>query len=397
MTSFQKKARIKVGQIAGTRPSLYSNQLLVSTGIPSLDNVIGGGLAVGTVMLVEEDIFGSYARLMLKYFTAEAIVSDQTVLLASRQESPEQLVQELPAPIEMGLRSGPAGASAISPSPKAIASGAKKKPDGPDEEKMKIAWRYQSQPKVQSTPTSGVQFGHYYDLTKVMDQNTVEAAQLFYASSQDIPLESSSGALRNKSYCRLLQDVHQRIQEGCFGTGQKTAKRSILRLGIHNLGSPLWGENGGLNPSGDGHDPSLTQFFLALRAMLRSALAVAMVTVPTHLFHDKGYKRRLERMADTVIRLESFAGSPKEKNPAFKEYHGLLHLVQLPRLNSLIPAQPETTDLAFKLRRKKFTIEKLHLPPELADTTGRSQDDDNPLTSKVMIGCSSSESSKLSF
>lgn len=40
-SSFHKKAKIKIGQILGTRPSLYNNQLLISSGIPSLDNVIG--------------------------------------------------------------------------------------------------------------------------------------------------------------------------------------------------------------------------------------------------------------------------------------------------------------------------------------------------------------------
>lgn len=36
---------------------------------------------------------------------------------------------------------------------------------------------------------------------------------------------------------------------------------------------------------------------------------------------------------------------------------GLFHLVKLPRINSLTCHFPETLDLAFKLRRKKFTIE----------------------------------------
>ena len=40
-TSFQKKARVKINQIAGTKPSLFNNQLLVSSGVPSLDNIIG--------------------------------------------------------------------------------------------------------------------------------------------------------------------------------------------------------------------------------------------------------------------------------------------------------------------------------------------------------------------
>ena len=32
--------------------------------------------------------------------------------------------------------------------------------------------------------------------------------------------------------------------------------------------------------------------------------------------------RRLERLCDAVVRLESFAGSDKEQSPLFKEYHG---------------------------------------------------------------------------
>ena len=36
---------------------------------------------------------------------------------------------------------------------------------------------------------------------------------------------------------------------------------------------------------------------------------------------------------------------------------GLFHLVKLPRLNSLSSHLPETLDLAFKLRRRKFSIE----------------------------------------
>lgn len=40
-TSFQKKALVKINQIPGTKPSLFNNQLLISSGVPSLDNIIG--------------------------------------------------------------------------------------------------------------------------------------------------------------------------------------------------------------------------------------------------------------------------------------------------------------------------------------------------------------------
>ena len=43
-------------------------------GIPSFDYHVGGGVAVGTLILIEEDAVGSFANLMLRYFVAEGEV-----------------------------------------------------------------------------------------------------------------------------------------------------------------------------------------------------------------------------------------------------------------------------------------------------------------------------------
>lgn len=66
---------------------------------------------------------------------------------------------------------------------------------------------------------------------------------------------------------------------------------------------------------------------------------------------------------DTAIRLETFMGTVNEKNPALSDYNGFLNLTKLPSINTIEQIQPASLDLAFKLRRKKFVIEKLHLPP----------------------------------
>lgn len=80
------------------------------------------------------------------------------------------------------------------------------------------------------------------------------------------------------------------------------------------------------------------------------------VLLITYIFQD-AFVERIEHMSDIAIRLESFAGSAKETNPLFKDYHGLLHIKKLPALNTLTPHCLEFRDLAFKLRRKKFIIE----------------------------------------
>ncbi|KOB79475.1 Elongation protein 4-like protein, partial [Operophtera brumata] len=65
----------------------------------------------------------------------------------------------------------------------------------------------------------------------------------------------------------------------------------------------------------------------------------------------------------------------RETNPVYKDYHGLFHITKLSAMHSLVPYVPPSLDMAFKLKRKKFLIEKLHLPPELEETSEREQDD----------------------
>ncbi|KAK7098950.1 elongator complex protein 4-like [Littorina saxatilis] len=391
-TSFNKRVKAKIRHIPGTKPSLYNNQLLVSTGIPSLDAVLGGGLAVGTVLLVEEDLHATYAQLMVKYFLAEGVVSGHALSAASADIDPDQLIQDLPAPID----DVPSRATTTSTEQTEAAS----QGSGDADNKMSIAWRYQNQPKVQPAPTA--QFGHYYNLTKRMEAEKVNGAGIDCLSFTDLLAyereQPSSPPYTSCRYKCVLHKIRKRIEDGKFSTAVKSGQHNILRIAIHSLGSPLWGDGGSLHNHGEDNQVSLLQFLLALRATLRTAFSVCLLTVPSHLFQDAGTVKRVERLCDTVLRLESFAGSGKAKNPAFRDYTGLLHLIKLPCLNEFVSRMPETLDLAFRVRRKKFTIEKLHLPPELSDTASREQDDPVP-SLRPSLGCSSSatRSSKLDF
>jgi elongator complex protein 4 len=144
-----------------------------------------------------------------------------------------------------------------------------------------------------------------------------------------------------------------------------TGQRNVLRVAVQSLGTPIW--NNGVIPSNN----SLPIFLHKLRALLRQSYAVALLTAPTELLEELGNARDVERLCDSVVRLEAFEGSDKESNPLYKDYHGLFHFVKLPRINAMLPCQPETLDLAFKLKRKRFSIEKLHLPPDLSETVSR--------------------------
>lgn len=67
--------------------------------------------------------------------------------------------------------------------------------------------------------------------------------------------------------------------------------------------------------------------------------------------------------SDIVIRLQSFAGTELENNPILSDHHGYFQVIKLAAINSFVSKHPGSVEYTFKLKRKKFCIEKLHLPP----------------------------------
>lgn len=344
-TSFQKKTKSRIPYIPGSRPSIKNAQLLVSSGVPSFDCVIGGGIPVGTVVLVEEDKYGTYAKLLVKYFLAEGIVCGHSLVVASQDLNCEALVHDLPAPIYHD--------DTLPPTSDA-------------DDKMTIAWRYQNMREVQSFSSSS-SFGHHYDLTKSVDPDILRTIDICYWTG---PTEcrQAEGRFKNPAYYDLLRSIQCKIEEGQFGVEASPEKQNLLRIAVHSIGSPLWAEHS--------HQKSdLAIFMYCLRSVLRSAYAVCLLTLPSHLFQETWIIKRCQHLCDISVRLESFAGSEKETNPVYEDYHGLFHINKLSSINTLTSHVPESFDLAFKLRRKKFLIEKLHLPPEFQETTQREQDE----------------------
>lgn len=365
------KLKSRLPEIPGTRPSLRNSQLLISTGIPSLDSTIGGGLPIGSILFIEEDKYGFYAKIVLKYFMAEGVVVSQPVLIASQDVQPSQFVSGLPAVIDD--------------------SEERTKATNDVDEPMKIAWRYQNMKMVDSTPMGGQTFGHYFDLTKLMQKDLLDHADIKQWQINEETTLNGSSKFENAAYTDLLCTIEKTLREGQYflseGPEQKT---KILRIAIHSLGSRLW-----LNDTEKDSNRDLLKFLYCFRALLRNSYAVGVVTIPVHNFDNTDCViERIEHLSDIAIGLESFAGSAKEINPLFKEYHGLLHIKKLCALNGLSHGSSQHRDLAFKLRRKKFIIEVLHLPPEFEDTSQREQDE----TVAPGIGCASgSHKSALDF
>lgn len=361
MASGSKKIK-KLPPIPGTKPSTHNAQLFISTGIPSLDHVIGGGLPIGSIFLIEEDKYGNYANTMLKYFIAEGIVVSHDNFIASRGTKTGQLLSEIPE----------------------VASDTPKEVKNNDKDEMKIAWRYQNLKIIDTSPSGGHKFGHFFDLTKFMDRKKIDETRVTEWNGENLRFKSTG--FKKREYVDLLKSIEETISNGQFYVSNCPERRNILRITIRSLGSWLW-----MCDDAEETRSDLFKFIYCFRALLRNSYAVAAITFPGHLYSDKdAVIERLEHLSDTVVKLESFAGSDKETNVVFKDYHGLLHIKKLSAFNTLVSHCPHSTDLAFKLRRKKFLIEVLHIPPELGDTAEREQDE-------VSCGGGSSKRSVLDF
>lgn len=377
---FQAKSqRARAAQLPGSRVSVHNSQPLVSSGVPSLDTVLGGGLPVGSLLMLEEDEHAVYSKFFLQCFMAEGVTVGHELMVSSLDMDPEVLVREMPAPVGEKTKS----------QEEHKATEGKVEEDAVGD--MKIAWRYQEQKKVDVVNESD-SFGHHFDLKTTISSDVLDRSEKYcwgrsYFSNPK-KLEFCS------SYRELYQTLHNLLTERQFFTSSKrTGPANIMRIAVHSIASFSWGDD--LSSKLSDHSWSdLTTFFALLRAVLRQSYAVAVVTIPSHLFTDPALISRLSHHADCVLGLESFQGTDKEVNPLFKDYHGLLNVYKVSASNSLVPPPVETKDWVFKLKRKKLCIEKLHLPPDLSETVSRNQAD--PVKSGAAM-CSGGLPSKLEF
>jgi elongator complex protein 4 len=110
----------------GVRPSPVDGSPIISTGTPSLDNLLAGhaGLVLGNVLLIEESGATDYAATLLRYYAAEGVLQGHHVHVVGVGE---QWGRELP-----GLARGSKGQAEK-----------EERSSIGDTERMRIAWRYE--------------------------------------------------------------------------------------------------------------------------------------------------------------------------------------------------------------------------------------------------------------
>lgn len=320
--------------------------------------LLGGGLPLGGVLLVEEDERTEYALVLLRYFVAQTIAARHRLVIASAHEPPAELVRSAPAPVwalaEPAALGDAGGAS----------SAASTEPDRAASAALRIAWRYQHLtpggavgPRIGSECTAAG-FRDVFDLSQCMPEPTWRASVI-----AEVDL-ATAASVEELTETLLAAATRAAIASDAGSAG-------VLRIAVRSFAAPLWADT----TTGDASAAALLRCLYHLRAMARRAdAACVMLTAPTYLL-SAPFVRQLEHLCDAVVRLDSFAGAGMViRDTHLSEYHGFVRVIKLPQLYSLTSHSlyDRWTDLVFKLhaRRRGFSIEKARLPPATTRADG---------------------------
>ncbi|KAK9825219.1 hypothetical protein WJX74_000929 [Apatococcus lobatus] len=80
----------------GSWPGMHG-RTMISTGLADLDSVLGGGLPLGSVLLLLQDAWTPHASTLLKYFAAEGVACQQKPTAPGRAEKEQQKAEDAAA------------------------------------------------------------------------------------------------------------------------------------------------------------------------------------------------------------------------------------------------------------------------------------------------------------
>ncbi|TGZ61414.1 hypothetical protein CRM22_008004 [Opisthorchis felineus] len=311
----------------GGKFSAKYSAFFTSTGIPTLDFLIGGGVAAGSIVLIDSDFHGTYTNQLIQLFVAESIASGHSLFYAAKN-SLTSVISTLPD----------------------VAEESELRNNATDKSDLRIAWRYKTVGNSENQRMSIPNFGHHFDLSKRM--NAADRIRDWNLLLQDFTPDSGTPLQGNLT--RLLRELRS------FSSGKSG---NVQRIVLNNLFSTTWGFCSGSCL----FDRLTLHFFASLRLLMQNTLQVALITLPPL---QPSLVCRLRHYADYVFSITGF-DSLEAKNPLYEEYNGLMNVIQLPWVGGgLEPVgKPTALEWAFKVKRRQFIVQvSTHLFSTLVGT-----------------------------
>lgn len=312
--------------IRGVRKPPDSLHAILSSGIPSLDAIFGGGFPIGTIIAIEENRPDCYAKALTETFLAEGAWQKHHLFVASLDENEDQMTRRLTKSLPALLRELHISNEPDEPLEKAA------KPLLSPEKKMRAI--------LHETRLS---------LPNLCNITFWEGPRGCLIYNEEIFL--------NKMFQYLVNSIYRKSAE-CHFQANPDNKNTLLRICLYSIGSASWYK--------EGFAKDLLKFVFFLKAIVRNSHSCCLITLPTYLFHqvNPNIREHLIDQVDFAVALESFDSSEKEVDPTSNEYDGILRVVKISAFNTLAAFQPESWNWGFKLQQRKLVFEKMNDGPQ---------------------------------
>ena len=220
MSGFKKKTATKGPNIRGTVISPKTLQLLTSSGASSLDNLINGGLPVGTIALYEDFTNSNnktfYSKVLINQFLEEGSPYDHDVFVGSCGEKFTMISTELNEKEEQKISDTTVSSDST----------------------MKIAWRYQNQ-------TGASQCQEKSSTLTITSENDSTSNLTYNSSESRIFKWHITDCGTSLFEADTYKELFKKISDACMNpklnlptTATSTVSTpSLIRIAITNIGS----------------------------------------------------------------------------------------------------------------------------------------------------------------
>ncbi|XP_050209954.1 elongator complex protein 4 [Mercurialis annua] len=320
-SSFTRNVAVSSTQNPGIKCG-PNGTFFVSSGISDLDKILGGGLPLGSLVVVMEDAEAPHHMLLLRNFMSQGLVQNQPLLYSSPSKDPRGFLGTLP-----GLSSS---------------KDDKMHKHNPEEEKgLRIAWQYkkyfgENQQSFDGRSDSKQEFCNDFDLRKPLERHFFSTQRVDCVSVKDSP---NLAALHDRCSKFLAQFPRN---DGSMS--------SIGRIAIQSFCDPQC-EYSNL-------EWDVLIFIRSLKSMLRSANAVAVITFPPSLLSES-FCKRWQHMADILFSVKAIPDDDKELAKLLTGYQdmvGFLNVHKVARMNSQVPLILEATTFSIKLHKRRYLV-----------------------------------------
>ncbi|GAV85602.1 PAXNEB domain-containing protein [Cephalotus follicularis] len=296
--------------------------VVVSSGIPDLDKILGGGFPLGSLVMVMEDAEAPHHMLLLRNFMSQGLVHNQPLLYASPSKDPRGFLGTLPSP--------------------ASSKDDKSRDREPEQEKgLRIAWQYkkyfgENQNNFDGNRDCSHQYCNDFDLRKPLERQFLSGQHVDCVSIQDSP---NLDTIRDR--CATFLNKLSRNDGSITSAG---------RIAIQSFCAPQCKYS---NMEWD-----MLSFIRFLKSMIQSANAIAVLTFPPSLL-SPSFSKRLQHMADTLLSVRAIPDEDKDMAKLLTGYQdmvGLLNVHKVARINTQVPLILEATTFSIKLQKHRFLV-----------------------------------------